>query len=303
MQNKSKAFSLVELSIVILIIGVLIVGVSQSSRLVRQSKLTTARTMTQSSPVNSVKGLLLWLETTQQKSFKENETTDGAQITAWYDSNVQTTAPNNFIANSAKITYKASATNSLPAVVFADNNTAFVGSFFDVPFNSYTIFYVVRPTSLASSDLHTVFYNGVVKTNGFGVGLDGTSGAAGRTKLIYGTSAAVFGTGKAMAKQANSDIVCITIAPNNVLGVNIPNPAIASYRNGALDMNTTIASSRWISPSGNLYIGNASNSSTSADFIGEISEIIIFDSVLTKTDRQEIEKYLSRKYAVTINQK
>jgi prepilin-type N-terminal cleavage/methylation domain-containing protein len=39
----SKAFSLKELSIVVLIIGILIAGVTQGSRLVRQSRLSTAQ--------------------------------------------------------------------------------------------------------------------------------------------------------------------------------------------------------------------------------------------------------------------
>lgn len=50
MKNKfNKAFSLIELSIVILIIGILVAGVTSSSRLINQMRLTSARTLTQSS--------------------------------------------------------------------------------------------------------------------------------------------------------------------------------------------------------------------------------------------------------------
>jgi len=38
-----KAFSLIELSIVILIIGIFVAGVTSSSRLLKQMKLTSAR--------------------------------------------------------------------------------------------------------------------------------------------------------------------------------------------------------------------------------------------------------------------
>ena len=38
-KNKNGAFSLIELSIVILIIGILIAGVTQGSRLVREAKI------------------------------------------------------------------------------------------------------------------------------------------------------------------------------------------------------------------------------------------------------------------------
>ncbi|MFM7621060.1 MAG: prepilin-type N-terminal cleavage/methylation domain-containing protein, partial [Alphaproteobacteria bacterium] len=50
-QNLNKAFSLIELSIVILIIGILVAGVTQSSRLVNQFRLTSARNITLSSPL------------------------------------------------------------------------------------------------------------------------------------------------------------------------------------------------------------------------------------------------------------
>lgn len=53
---KKSAFSLIELSIVILIVGILIAGVTQSSRMVGKSRIKTAKTLTQSSPVGSIKG-------------------------------------------------------------------------------------------------------------------------------------------------------------------------------------------------------------------------------------------------------
>lgn len=49
-----KAFSLIELSIVILIIGILVAGVTQSSRLVKQIRLASIKSMTLSSPVSSI---------------------------------------------------------------------------------------------------------------------------------------------------------------------------------------------------------------------------------------------------------
>ena len=62
MSKKSRAFSLLELSIVILIIGILIAGVTQASRLVAQAKISAAQTQTQSSPVHSINGILLLIE-------------------------------------------------------------------------------------------------------------------------------------------------------------------------------------------------------------------------------------------------
>ena len=52
-----KAYSMMEMSLLILIIGILVAGVTQGSRLIQQFRLQNARTLTQSSPVASIKDL------------------------------------------------------------------------------------------------------------------------------------------------------------------------------------------------------------------------------------------------------
>ena len=92
--NTKQAFTLIELSIVLLIVGILITGVVTYSRLVKQMKLTTIKQITYSSPVAGIKGLSLWLETTLDNSLTgavnpinpdENE-----KIISWNDINPQT---------------------------------------------------------------------------------------------------------------------------------------------------------------------------------------------------------------------
>jgi prepilin-type N-terminal cleavage/methylation domain-containing protein len=58
--HKISAFSLIELSVVILIIGILVAGVTQSSRLIAQFRLKTAQNLTINSPVSSIKNLSTW---------------------------------------------------------------------------------------------------------------------------------------------------------------------------------------------------------------------------------------------------
>ena len=80
-RKPNKAFSLVELSIVILIIGILIAAVGQGVDLVQDSRLSAARMLTQSSRVNSIKNLVTWLETTSEKSFDTTEAVDASTVT------------------------------------------------------------------------------------------------------------------------------------------------------------------------------------------------------------------------------
>jgi prepilin-type N-terminal cleavage/methylation domain-containing protein len=122
---KQKAFSLIELSIVILIIGILIAGVTQASRLVGRMRLASARTQTQSSPVAGIRDLHSWFEATSDNSFDSAEAEDGLSITNWYDINPQVTSK--ITANQAtttnKPTYIANGINNLPAISFDGANS------------------------------------------------------------------------------------------------------------------------------------------------------------------------------------
>ncbi len=73
-----KAFSLIELSVVVLIIGILIAGITQSSRLVRAMKLNTARSLTRSSDVASIKNLTAWFDATAEGVLSSSCTTGSA---------------------------------------------------------------------------------------------------------------------------------------------------------------------------------------------------------------------------------
>jgi prepilin-type N-terminal cleavage/methylation domain-containing protein len=73
-----KAFSLIELSVVVLIIGILIAGITQSSRLVRAMKLNTARSLTRSSDVNSIRNLTAWFDATAEGVLSSSCTTGSA---------------------------------------------------------------------------------------------------------------------------------------------------------------------------------------------------------------------------------
>ena len=157
-----RAFSLIELSIVILIIGILVAGVTQSSRLVSEMRLSSAKRLTQSSPISSIKGLLLWLETSSDNSF-DNNVGDGDQVANWYDlnplSNTKYTLNQSTTAN--RPTYIKSSTGGIPALKF--NNSKFQIDDFPLNDPSYSMFIVFNSGVVSSSSGMDIlsFSNGV----------------------------------------------------------------------------------------------------------------------------------------------
>jgi prepilin-type N-terminal cleavage/methylation domain-containing protein len=80
MKFKSSAFTLIELSAVIAIIGILIAGVMTAPSLVKKSKIAAAQSLTKASPIAGITDNALWLESSAESSFKDTETSTGESI-------------------------------------------------------------------------------------------------------------------------------------------------------------------------------------------------------------------------------
>jgi prepilin-type N-terminal cleavage/methylation domain-containing protein len=116
-KNFKTAFSLIEISLVVLIVGILISGVSLGVDLYNDFKLTTARQLTINSRVGRIEDLVAWYETTNQNVFSKGEGTfedlnkfeENQAINRWKDSNPKT---------SYKIDATQTATASQPTIIF-----------------------------------------------------------------------------------------------------------------------------------------------------------------------------------------
>jgi len=159
MTKKIKlGFSLIELSIVILVIGILVIGITKGSRIISEARLKSARSLTVSSPVASTSGLFLWLDSVSEKSF-DTTIAEGDLISNWYDINPQSTSKINFAkSGSERPTYRSSSMNGLPSVEFggAHNITSASSSF---PYNNYSIFIVSKTTNLTTNNTFLVTYD------------------------------------------------------------------------------------------------------------------------------------------------
>jgi prepilin-type N-terminal cleavage/methylation domain-containing protein len=280
-RSSRLAFSLIELSIVVLIIGILIAGVTQGSRLVRQAKLKTAQSLTQNSSVASISGLQLWMETTMDKSFDRQGGTidDQTLISSWNDINPQLTSK---IATQAtddnQPTYLANGINGLPSLRFYGLPTVAGFASFDYldlgniklsPSNSISIFVVYRLNNTG---------------NNYFIGhLSGW----GQWRMSDASFQSSKGSYSGLAVSTNVTYIQSLVASD--LQVTI-------YRNSQLIGSSVLTSGVYLE-STNVWIGGTENGGYySVD--GMVGEIIVFDRKLKDSERVDVEQYLAKKWGV-----
>lgn len=121
---KASAFSLIEVSAVLIIVGVLIAGVLTTTILVNKSRIAAAKSLTKASPVHDIKDAALCLETSVESSFNDSEADNGRSISGWFDSR-NVTDKNNISAVGTGPVY-SNTINSIHAVRFAGSSSNYL---------------------------------------------------------------------------------------------------------------------------------------------------------------------------------
>jgi prepilin-type N-terminal cleavage/methylation domain-containing protein len=287
-----KAFSLIELSIVLVIIGLLVAGITQGSRLVQKFRISTAQTLTQSSPVNGIKNLVAWYETTSQASF-DSAIDNGVAIPTWYDISpsvnkinaTQTTAANRPV-------YTENDINSLPTLKFTSTPTWKSLNLPDgtIPYNNspYTIFIVAKADKICT---------------GAGVTCGLIGSGTGNVNQSNSFRYMVAGGGFANYWWANDANMV-----GSSLFLNTTSPhVVAFYYNQKV--RRIIFNGLEQTLSGATNINNAATASSNRIGVttgnepldGSIAEIIIFNRALTAEEIDSIESYLGKKWGIKIS--
>ncbi|MBU6339581.1 MAG: prepilin-type N-terminal cleavage/methylation domain-containing protein [Rickettsiales bacterium] len=293
--KKLKAFSLIELSIVILIIGILIAGVSQSSNLFRKSQLLIAQNLTKTSPVSGIKNLAAWYETSLSSSFGITVIEDGSAIDTWYDNNPQSTLKINATQSNASlkpIFYENVFPNGIPGVRFDGTNDKmmFDGSF--LIGSEYTVFAVEQKRSSATPWKFIL---------GGGIGSSYASFAFGYDDADNKFSGGgTYGLNMNYVDNALSYTQPTARMHTAMLQKNI---ARSYWLNGGVTPEKTNSDATFVIPSSNLAntMTIGSYPPTTTYYNGDVAEIILFTRALTTEERQSIEAYLSKKYNITIS--
>ena len=281
-----KAFSLIELSIVLVIIGLLVAGITQSSRLVQKFRIRTAQTLTQSSPVNGIKNLVAWYETTSQASF-DSSIDNGVAISSWYDISPSVDKSDATQATPAnRPVYTENDINSLPTLKFTATSSQFLnlpnGT---VPYNNspYTVFIVAKAGEQCSGTCGLIGSGTVSnnKQNSF-------------RYMIGGQGFANFWSGPT---NATTSVSLSTYSPHivtfyyNQKARRIIFNGLEQTLMGALTINNAATQSS--NTIGNIHGTEYLN--------GTIGEIIIFNRALMAEEIDSIESYLGKKWGIKIS--
>lgn len=304
MKNKTKsAFSLIELSIVIIIIGVLIVGITKASNTIAKFRIETAKSLTMNSPVQSIKGLVLWFDVLGESALtnaaNSHNIEDGDYIKNWTESNPLFAESLNFTTSSSDYypVYLENKFNGLPVLSFDGVN------------DSLDIEPHDRITRLENLNIFIVFSFGEVGLwQGILVKQAGTS-------VINGS---VIGNPPYEIRIKNDTMVNYTVrGEDNVSKYHrhtLANPSLSKPLVVSANNNDALRTSE-------LYVNGILRDSESDSEIATVSsqltigqqkkghnrfakcyiaEIIMFNKKLNSEDRRYIEEYLGQKWGIDI---
>lgn len=283
-----KAFSLIEISIVLMIIGILVVGITQSSRLVGLSRLTVAKQLTQSSPVSSIRGLIGWFDSVSEKSFNTDDPDEGYRVMMWKDLNPQEVLKNNLVAADLDTSpvYRYNCINLLPCVEF--NGARFLNN--TINFSTATqasVFAVFRANSLLPSTQSIIASRGAREPENMSFIYGITSSPV--DKVYYSTSG---------GDQINSFSSDKITPQREYLSYFVDDGFVVNhYLNDQFSTSTSAVTGA--KNLGLFTVGAWDDGSFTQElFNGSISELIIFNRALKIEERKEVEKYLTKKWKI-----
>lgn len=302
--NKKSAFSLLEVSIVILIIGLLTFGVITSKRIIASAKINGARKTTAISPLHHIPEVALWLDATHLKAFDEEEPTDGdydsgnAGIATWYDINPHARTKRNATAAASnnEPKYYRNCINQLPCLRFDGSDDYFSFDPDGIENVDYSIFIVERRGKTGQNPI-----------------LGRVSAASNNTSIEVGYTS----NNKVFLSQGNVSGNSYDFVPSPAIPSNLKvaprlhsfisktmisgSSSVAHYLNGdSSASNATLNGSGLgaIANNSEAYIGINNFSGSTVNYQGDIGEIIIITRALNQNERKLVEQYLIDKWGV-----
>lgn len=280
----SKAFSLIELSIVVLIIGILIAGVTQGSRLIRQSRIKTAQSQTSSSPVTSIPNITLWMETTMDNSVLSSTNgyapEDGDTISTWIDQNPQSTTQINASqgTNAQRPLYASNAINGLPALSFDGSADNLVTTSDPVNASTYSVFMVLERTASTAGPA----FCGNFGNQGIMIGHDSS------TSVVQQSANGGFNNPHYTIPAYSAPVPQIQV-------YTVDNSGNGTFYLNGVNTGTSGGLGGYAIPATYLIGSNANGHNLYKGYFGEL---IVYNRNLKASEISDIQKYLAKKWGI-----
>ncbi len=279
-KHKKHAFSLVELAAVLIVIAIITVGVMKGSKMIRDSRIASARSLTSSAKISQIDGLLAWYETSMKESIEREETIDNSQLSIWHDISSQRPkdSSNNSLTKTpdSNVIYRENGINSLPSIQFAASGRFSLSEFYQGHFSRNAVFAVLSPT-LDPSGIYMEFIDSYLSGNSNAIGISSSD-----IRVVSGS------TGKFTASFGQSQEYVIGIYLNNGVSTAFVNDIDAADSISSMNINGFEG----------LTVGADKNGGD--NFTGLISEIIVFNRILSEKERIIVMSYLAKKYGIRV---
>ncbi len=286
--NKSKqAFTLIELSVVLIIVATILSGIIYGDGLVYSARVANSKAITGKSVVREMEGLVAWYEASLKDSI--NEQAKDAQITEWRDMNPSSIASRrNSLTKtaSAGMIRKYSGIKEMGSMSFNGSDRISLTSFQQGSTAQVTAFLVFRPLVAPTATARII--------------LD--SHSSGLTSSIgIKNNAVSLNAGFAVDTATGSSPASFLVDQDYILAVYFNGASSSSaYVNNA----TILAGASNVSNPGSNQLSGltiGSDRSGSNGFNGWISEVIIFNRPLKLQERKDVMSYLSNKYQISVS--
>ncbi len=280
-KKNPKAFSLMEVSAVILIIGIFIISVLGAKNLIKKARISAAQTITRSSPISGTVNNKLWIETSLSETSFVGVLETGDLITKWLDNSFNKTSISISSVGTGPI--YSNSINYIPAIKFDDNSNANYLQINNADFlngTDYTIF-IVEKRLAANSGVKNYLLG---EEGSFAVG--------------YENETSVIQTHSEIASADNQ---------SNIEGISAysDKPRVLAFTHSKTEgnkiyINATLANED-ATANATTHLSGLTTLAIGKGYNGEIGEIAIFDRKLNKSEITAIEDYLTNKWKAPNN--
>jgi prepilin-type N-terminal cleavage/methylation domain-containing protein len=313
-RKNKKGFTLIELSIVLIIIGLLVAGIVAGSNLIDVAKLSKAQSLTKASPVGSIKDLVMWVETTLDESYSDDALSEGDGVAKWKNYNKQKTGVN--LDNRGPSTVEDAVTPLAEPKYTTVTQTGLPMLDFD------SSSFELSPKGIASKPPFTFFFvfefDSLVGGNEQLWNVDRFTGEASfRFMKLGGYSPPSFIMAYGYTGESYSCLVPIAAFSSGediIIRVSYEGPGevmTMSVNGGSadgVDYKSTILVGQSTLPLGNIgynksgreVLGTYPSYPTGESFNGKMGEFIVYHRALGDDEIDEVEGYLAKKWDINL---